>query len=438
MNRKIIVRNVGPIKDEVTMVLNRINILIGQQSVGKSTLAKIACYCSWVEKEISILQSPELFEQEGYFVENLEVFHKLNGFFNENSFISFSSDVLSFKYEKKKFDFQWGKKRWEYKRRKTLYIPAERNIVAVIPNWFEVKLEDNNTRSYLADWEGVRKYHTGESPMPLVGANKYYFNQSDKSDHIITSDGTDVLLKNASSGMQTLAPLQVLVKHYSEDFYEKKLYLKEDDIDYKKRLLNFGEKLRSHLLETELTKKERETYFQDVKKYNELYKDSTSPPFDTFLKIFFPNQNFRDKFNSTMGKMWVMNSTAFFIEEPELNLYPSSQYELVRGLIELLHDKQHTVFITTHSPYILTTLNNLIYAAETAKEHPNEVRKIVPENLWVKKEDVSAWKLTENSVLENLMSSEVAMVKAEEIDDISSTINDEFDRLFELEQTDIL
>ncbi|KUK57770.1 MAG: hypothetical protein XD81_1399 [Bacteroidetes bacterium 38_7] len=47
--RRITVRNVGPIKD-AQLELKKINILIGQQSTGKSTLAKIACYCSWVEK----------------------------------------------------------------------------------------------------------------------------------------------------------------------------------------------------------------------------------------------------------------------------------------------------------------------------------------------------------------------------------------------------
>lgn len=433
MKRTIIVRNVGPIKNEVMIELNRINILIGQQSIGKSTLAKIACYCSWVEKEISTRQDPELFMQVGHFVKNLEGFHKMEGFITDNSLIAFSSDVMSFKYDKGEFDFQWGRNRWGYKRRKTLYIPAERNIVAVIPNWFEVKLEDNNTRSYLADWERVRKYHTSESPVTMVGASQYYFNQADKSDHIVTPDGTDVLLKNASSGMQALAPLQVLIKHYIDDFYEKKLYQKEEDIDYEKRFLKLNEELRGHLIVTELTEEEREAYLDEIEQFRESSDSVGTLSFDILIKMLFPNKNFHEKYSSTLKNMWNITSTAFFIEEPELNLYPASQYELIRGLIKLLYGKEHTVFITTHSPYILTTLNNLIYAAEVAKQKPDKVKSIVPENLWVNKEDVSAWKLTENGVLENLMSDEVAMISAEEIDDISGTINDEFDELFELD-----
>ncbi|HHU27049.1 MAG TPA: ATP-binding protein [Bacteroidales bacterium] len=437
MNRTITIRNVGPIEKEVTITLNRVNILIGQQGIGKSTIAKIACYCSWVEKEISTMQTPESFEEDGYFIENLVIFHQLTGFINENTFISFSSDALSFKYENGKFSFRWNENRWGYKRRKTLYIPAERNIVAVIPNWFEVKLANNNTRSYLADWERVRRHHTSESPVPMVGATQYYFNQTNRSDHIITADGKDILLQNASSGLQTLAPLQALIKYYADDFYQKTLYREENGIDDNERYAKLGTVLMNHLYETELTKEERVAHNMRNQQIFKTHEDITTLPYEVRNRMIFPNQKFQDRYNSIVKDMWIASSTAFFIEEPELNLYPTSQYELIRSLIELLKStrRPHTVFITTHSPYILTTLNNLIFGAEVAKQHPKEVSRVLPESLWVNKEDVAAWKLTNMGVLEDLMSTEIPMLKAEEIDDISGTINDEFDELFEIEQT---
>lgn len=193
----------------------------------------------------------------------------------------------------------------------------------------------------------------------------------------------------------------------------------------------------NHLYETELTKEERVAHNMRNQQIFKTHEDITTLPYEVRNRMIFPNQKFQDRYNSIVKDMWIASSTAFFIEEPELNLYPTSQYELIRSLIELLKStrRPHTVFITTHSPYILTTLNNLIFGAEVAKQHPKEVSRVLPESLWVNKEDVAAWKLTNMGVLEDLMSTEIPMLKAEEIDDISGTINDEFDELFEIEQT---
>lgn len=75
-------------------------------------------------------------------------FHKLSGYLSKQSVITFTSEVLSFEYSNNRFSFQWNEGRLNYRRRKTLYILAERNIVSVIPNWVEVNLEFNNTRSF--------------------------------------------------------------------------------------------------------------------------------------------------------------------------------------------------------------------------------------------------------------------------------------------------
>ena len=48
MNR-LIIRNVGPVKS-VDLRLNKVNMFIGPQGSGKSTIAKILSFCSWLEK----------------------------------------------------------------------------------------------------------------------------------------------------------------------------------------------------------------------------------------------------------------------------------------------------------------------------------------------------------------------------------------------------
>ena len=52
----LIIKNIGPI-NEVEFDLNKINIFMGPQSSGKSTIAKIVSYCAWLEKRVSLEQS---------------------------------------------------------------------------------------------------------------------------------------------------------------------------------------------------------------------------------------------------------------------------------------------------------------------------------------------------------------------------------------------
>ena len=53
----IVIKNVGPIKN-AEFDLNKINVFMGPQSSGKSTIAKIISYCSWFEKNYILAAKP--------------------------------------------------------------------------------------------------------------------------------------------------------------------------------------------------------------------------------------------------------------------------------------------------------------------------------------------------------------------------------------------
>ena len=59
--RKIIIKNIGAIEN-LELDLNRINVFIGPQSSGKSTISKILCHCMWVEKACYLNQE----ERKGF------------------------------------------------------------------------------------------------------------------------------------------------------------------------------------------------------------------------------------------------------------------------------------------------------------------------------------------------------------------------------------
>ena len=142
--------------------------------------------------------------------------------------------------------------------------------------------------------------------------------------------------------------------------------------------------------------------------------------------------------------VWILNlifyyivrsePVLFIIEEPESNLFPESQ-KYITELISLANHYNHAVILTTHSPYVLGTLNNLLYANQLDPAAHCQASRIIPDNLWLDYEDFDAWFLKHGSI-ENCMDDELHMIQNEKIDEISKTINSDFDQLLELQLSD--
>ena len=119
------------------------------------------------------------------------------------------------------------------------------------------------------------------------------------------------------------------------------------------------------------------------------------------------------------------------IEEPEAHLFPEAQKE-ISNLIALMSNVENSqVIITTHSPYILASLNNLILAHKVGSEN-TIVEERINKNLWINREKVYAALVTKGQV-KDIIDNELNIIQQENIDSVSGTINDEFDFLFQFE-----
>ena len=393
--RQLIIKNIGPI-EEINIELKRINVLIGLQSSGKSTINKIACYCSWVEKEIATTQSAEYFKKEGVFESHLVVFHKLGGFVHDNSFIQYETDVMRFSYSKKEdcFRFEW-KNQWEYVRPKMIYIPAERNIVGVIPNWFEVKLEENNIRSFMGDWEEARTYYGGQQLDMLSLGVRYAFDPLSRKDRVFLSNDKPIDFTNTSSGLQSLIPLMVVLRYVTDGIFKMERKDSVHDVFWKKTM-----KERIH-----------EAFSSDEERAQQLLRITEY--------ILTPHY------------------TNIFLEEPEQNLFPFTQRDLVKYLIALINkEREHHLFITTHSPYILTSLNNLLYTGKVGKVKGEAVKQITPTDYWVDFSEIGAWFVQDGQV-SSILDMEEELIQSEAIDEVSHELNRDFDELMKLELNDV-
>jgi len=142
-------------------------------------------------------------------------------------------------------------------------------------------------------------------------------------------------------------------------------------------------------------------------------------------------------------KMWPFISgdaspSIYFIEEPEAHLFPVSQKQIVSLIATIYNAFGHSFFITTHSPYILTAINNLVVGqdaydkANGDKNKLKKLEKVLATDELIRLEDVSAYTLNKGK-LESIIDTENRLIGANLLDAVS----DEFDAAFNV-ATEIL
>ena len=338
--KRIIIRNLGPIAD-ADILLKDVNVVIGEQSIGKSCVLKVSCFCTWVEKRIAIEQNARRFEKKGVFIEELTNFHRLNGYVHENTYIGYESDFMEFSYDiKHGFSYEWKKDRWDYKRPKVSYIPAERNLVAVIPNWFEVKSVADNIQDFMADRSDARKSVGDEEILNLDVA--YHYDEGSDTDYVKMKDGLVLPFTNVSSGLQSLIPLYVhLVNINSKKYRERE----DNSVKHKSEL----EKLVNSLVEY-YGNNIGEAFIKNPQ-YGTINQETG------LEKEFIPNPKMTQWLSRRFLGLSRIHHCEVFLEEPEENLFPPTQQILMRTLLNQINRQEgNTLFVSTHSPYILDIL----------------------------------------------------------------------------------
>jgi predicted ATP-binding protein involved in virulence len=341
---KLSIRNFGPIV-KADIDLKRINVFIGPQGSGKSTIAKVISAFrnynkltkeEWVAYDFK-LKLTEDYGLEGFFENNTII--SLKKADNDEVYIDSSSGPMMVNEPSASY----------YSLPKSIYIPAERVIIPLIAE---------NSFLFIREKISIQKY--------------------------ITDFG--ILFQNARKD----------IKEQTIDFLDGVTYSYHDNID-KVKLKN-GKTIRLS---------ESSNGIQ------------SSLPLLLAIRFLFERANKKD-----------VKDISLSIEEPELSLFPSTQSELLKFILERMLPLNYHLTITTHSPYTLTTVNNLIYAYQVGQKD-DSVKNIIPENLWLNPDDVGAW-YVDNGTVRSIIDEENKQIKAEEIDSISEILNQEYDKIMDI------
>jgi len=129
--------------------------------------------------------------------------------------------------------------------------------------------------------------------------------------------------------------------------------------------------------------------------------------------------------------------STLYIEEPEAHLFPTAQKKIVQLLARTFNNKQKDfqIFITTHSPYILSSFNNLIYAGNLANgssDFRNKVENIMPISEYLDTSLFSVYSI-KNNEKKYLIDQDSQLISSTILDSVSDEISLEFDKLLNIE-----
>ena len=396
------IKNVGPLKDTGEIALNRLLLIIGKQSSGKSTFMKVLCHCRWVEKTLMVDDdsSAKDYGKNQEFLKSLMTFHRFNpDFFSSESYIIYDGDYITIEQNGDENDAVITRKSdFEDKRYNTklCFIPSERNLISAVKNLDKSykATELDVLLNYLLEWDEVKDYYSTKNALRLsVARNIQYYNDGGADFIYLSQNGKKLPVFYASSGVQSAMPIEVMIDRYSAIVGEKASLSKHDWRHI------FDEMKDSDIAQNALTSKANKAYYQSVQ---------------------------------------------FFIEEPEQNLYPMSQKDLLLNVVKHLvaanrneKAKQRSmVVMTTHSPYILSVLNELMAEAKLYDKHYENyiegVEDFVNYDCYMSPDYYSAFYINDNGAFENLIDPELPMISGLELDGVSDWVEEQISKVNEL------
>ncbi|PIF33221.1 AAA ATPase-like protein [Flavobacterium sp. 9] len=441
---KLIVKNFGPLKD-IDIEIREMVTFIGAQASGKSTLAKL----------ISIFEDDDFRRiSEATFEAELRKYN-IYSYLNENTFIQYknSESVYPFtlRFSSNKFEKQTITNIIElFKGIKN----EDHDIIKdkTIENFkFLIEGSIKHSQFYDVNFETKILNLFPEKKQKTKFIN-YYFNPENEQffEEHLTDEILDILCKEKKFE-NYLQLYEALVNSFSNIFIYDSIYIPTErnildiistnvlglinnNIQIPKYLLNSGqeyEKAIQTIKELPLNiidkkiKYKREgkssyIYHNETEKVDLLESASGLQSIIPILLLVEYSKSLKEKYNFN-----------FVVEEPELNLYPKAQHELIKYLVKnCLFDRKNLI-LTTHSPFILASLNNLLLAYDKGKKNPKEVNKIIKKESWLNPKNFIAYEL-KNGKAKKIMNDKLGQISENMIDGVSDAFANEFDKLLDL------
>ncbi|MCY7383681.1 MAG: ATP-binding protein [Microcoleus sp. CAN_BIN18] len=428
MAEKLIVRNFAGIKD-LEIEIKRINILIGPQASGKSVCAKLLFYFkNFVWEILSVVNNEQTKRNlDSNYSKTFEEYFPPDCWGKQDFFI---------RYEISNVFIEVSRKQDTKGRISLSYSDFFKKELADLRNLLKKAREKNSEIASRFDIiytlfssQSILKEHLVESLGRSIGreaafnqlfipAGRSFFShiQSNIFSIISNNNTLDPFLRSFGSTYEGIKNLGIQYKVDVEDKYTKDIL---EEIN--------------RLIEQSLCGKhihEKGKDFLDMPDGRRISVANSSSGQQETLPLTIMLAALPFLASSRVGQ-------TVYIEEPEAHLFPSAQRNIIELIATVFNSRKEQLqfFITTHSPYVLTALNNLLQAGllceESSEDIQHQLEKIVSRYKSLDVDDLSAYVLSDGKC-NSIVCPDTGLIDARVIDSVSDELAIEFDQLLNL------
>jgi predicted ATP-dependent endonuclease of OLD family len=463
--QKIIIKNFGAIA-YAEIEIKKVLVLIGEQASGKSTIAKLIYFFKSLKDDVfnQIYQDQE----RDYFDENLDVISVL-----QENFYNWFGSTKNFKND---FEIKFY---YEFE--------IDKSLILSLNNDKTIQCEFSQNFYNHKFYTTINEIKKLLRPLSDINIHERLAHEQSKLSYaiILSDELNDLFSYYPVDSLYIIAGRSATVS-YSE-LFEKYLFAyvqsrleKNRNIASQFKVQTVDEILMLKFIEkiTDNKNKSNELYLstwnREYKKYKtkekegdeqrnrNLVKDKTFE----ILKGEYINDNSEEKIvlntqesinlrNASSGQQEVIRilqdiAVAIvrglpllrIVEEPEAHLFPVAQKNLIELLALMVNQNDdNQLIITTHSPYVLTVFNNLLFAQRVVDKNPSaeaEVAELIPKEFWLKAKDFSAYSLGNASIheepeyCESIFNNQTGAIQQNYLDAVSEMLGGDFNYLYSL------
>lgn len=366
---KIKIKYFGPIKEGYNedggfMDVKKVTVFIGNQGSGKSTVAKVISTLTWMEKALSRgdVTKENLLTKDIY--EHFE-YQRIDAYFQEGTFIEYKGEcahiIITNKIHDCKIDFDSQKQLRDLP--KIMYVPAERNFLTVVRDAYNVTNIPATLKTFGEEFKKSMLSLSGTLLSLPIGKDKIKYDRYSDKIFLVVGE-LNLEISDSSSGYQSLVPLFAATKYLCDE-----IEMHKGDKDFS--WLNINQSVRR--------KEERNLI-------NAKQDLTDSEKLLLFRKV---------------DEKYLPSCLINVVEEPEQNLFPTSQQNILYSLLEFNNKyDSNKLIMTTHSPYLINYLTLAVKADNVKATLNNEealqkMDKIVPRHSTVNPDDLVIYELDE-------------------------------------------
>ena len=464
--QKIIIKNFGAIA-YAEIEIKKVLVLIGEQASGKSTIAKLIYFFKSLRDDV--FNQIYTDKQRDYFDENFDVFEVLQ----EKFYNWFGSPARFLNFEIKFYYNLETNKYLALSRNQEKIIQCEasehfshdvfRKSISVIKKLLQKNLDNVSIHERLASEQNK----IGYSETLLIQINNLFSCRQEDSLFLIAGRSATVtyselfgkyLFATVQSRIEKNTKQEILLKSQIVDELLMSEFIKKVETN-KSYLEGAVKKINQFIPDSKDSARNKKNNKQinrelESKRISEILKGEYIND-DGEEKIKLDSQECIDLRNTSSGQqeairilqdiatvMRKQSKVLRIVEEPEAHLFPVAQKSLIELLALMVNQNdENQLIITTHSPYVLTVFNNLLFAQRVVDKNPSaedEVAELIPKEFWLKAKDFSAYSLGNASIheepeyCESIFNNQTGAIQQNYLDAVSEMLGGDFNYLYSL------